>query len=65
MRQAMGISVFFGMIGVTLFGLFLTPLFYVLARALSGGRPLRSAAHHEAPVIAPHHLGNQQPEVQA
>ncbi|MFS2203650.1 efflux RND transporter permease subunit [Variovorax sp. Varisp36] len=65
MRQAMGISVFFGMIGVTLFGLFLTPLFYVLARALGGGRPLRSAAHHEAPVIAPHHLGNQQPEVQA
>lgn len=29
-RQAMGIAVFFGMIGVTLFGIFLTPLFYVV-----------------------------------
>lgn len=32
MRQAMGIAVFFGMLGVTLFGLFLTPVFYVLLR---------------------------------
>jgi len=29
MRQAMGIAVFSGMIGVTIFGLFLTPVFYV------------------------------------
>src|SRR5207247_9197932 len=29
MRQAMGIAVFAGMIGVTLFGLLLTPVFYV------------------------------------
>ncbi len=29
MRQAMGIAVFSGMIGVTVFGLFLTPVFYV------------------------------------
>lgn len=55
MRQAMGISVFFGMIGVTLFGLFLTPVFYVVVRALSGGKPLRSATHHEAPALVPHH----------
>jgi multidrug efflux pump subunit AcrB len=33
MRHAIGIAVFSGMIGVTLFGLFLTPLFYVLLRA--------------------------------
>lgn len=32
MRHAMGIAVFSGMIGVTLFGLFLTPLFYLLIR---------------------------------
>ena len=32
MRHAMGIAVFFGMIGVTLFGLFLTPVFYVVIR---------------------------------
>lgn len=55
MRHAMGISVFFGMLGVTLFGLFLTPLFYVLVRLLSGGKPLHSAARHDAPAIVPHH----------
>ena len=29
MRQALGTAVFFGMLGVTIFGLFLTPVFYV------------------------------------
>jgi multidrug efflux pump len=42
MRSAMGMAVFSGMIGVTLFGLFLTPLFYVLLRCLAGNRPLVS-----------------------
>jgi multidrug efflux pump len=32
MRQALGTTVFSGMLGVTLFGLFLTPVFYVLLR---------------------------------
>ena len=32
MRQALGTAVFFGMIGVTFFGLFLTPVFYVTIR---------------------------------
>jgi multidrug efflux pump len=36
MRHAMGVAVFFGMLGVTLFGLLLTPVFYVLLRKLSG-----------------------------
>ena len=31
-RQAIGTVVFFGMLGVTVFGLFLTPVFYVLIR---------------------------------
>jgi multidrug efflux pump len=34
MRHAMGVAVFFGMLGVTFFGLFLTPVFYVLLREL-------------------------------
>src|SRR5207245_11415037 len=38
MRQAMGIAVFAGMIGVTLFGLFLTPVFYVTLMKLRGKR---------------------------
>ncbi|MCC5883869.1 MAG: efflux RND transporter permease subunit [Halomonas sp.] len=33
-RQALGTAVFAGMIGVTLFGLFLTPVFYVALRKL-------------------------------
>ncbi|GGE31111.1 multidrug efflux RND transporter permease subunit [Agaricicola taiwanensis] len=40
MRIAMGVAVFFGMIGATFFGLFLTPVFYVLVRALGRNRPL-------------------------
>ena len=34
-RHSMGITVFAGMIGVTCFGLILTPLFYVLVRRLT------------------------------
>lgn len=52
MRQAMGIAVFFGMLGVTWFGLFLTPVFYVLLRTL-GTRTLRPVTHQDAPVTAP------------
>ncbi len=40
MRRAMGVAVFSGMIGVTIFGLFLTPVFYVLLRAVTGMKPL-------------------------
>jgi len=40
MRQAMGIAVFSGMIGVTFFGIFMTPVFYVVVRKLAGNRPL-------------------------
>ncbi|NYT73065.1 multidrug efflux RND transporter permease subunit [Halomonas sp. QX-2] len=43
-RAALGTAVFAGMIGVTLFGLFLTPVFYVALRKLSG--PLVS--HHSS-----------------
>jgi hydrophobe/amphiphile efflux-1 (HAE1) family protein len=35
LRQALGVAVFFGMIGVTVFGLVFTPLFYVLCRKLA------------------------------
>jgi hydrophobe/amphiphile efflux-1 (HAE1) family protein len=39
MRRAMGIAVFWGMVGVTSFGIFLTPVFYVLLRTLAARRP--------------------------
>jgi multidrug efflux pump len=51
MRQAMGIAVFAGMIGVTAFGLFLTPVFYVLLRSLAGNRALKH--HGPVPQLAP------------
>ncbi len=35
LRQALGTAVFFGMIGVTAFGLLFTPTFYVVCRALA------------------------------
>src|SRR5436309_13942358 len=41
MRHAMGVAAFAGMTGVTLFGIFLTPVFYTLLRALTGNRPLK------------------------
>ena len=42
MRHAMGVAVFAGMIGVTMFGIFLTPVFYVVLRALTGNRPFKT-----------------------
>jgi hydrophobe/amphiphile efflux-1 (HAE1) family protein len=38
MRIALGTAVFWGMIGVTLFGLIFTPVFYVVIRRLTGRR---------------------------
>ena len=38
MRRAIGVAVFAGMLGVTLFGLALTPVFYWTIRRLSGGK---------------------------
>jgi multidrug efflux pump len=38
MRQAIGIAVFFGMLGVTAFGLVLTPVFYVVIQRLVESR---------------------------
>ena len=52
MRQSIGISVFSGMLGVTLFGLFMTPVFYLLARQISG-KPLHSATLPDAPEERP------------
>ena len=55
MRRAMGIAVFFGMLGVTLFGLMLTPVFYVLLRKLSGNKRLVDKHDHHP------HIGELQP----
>lgn len=51
MRSAMGVAVFSGMLGVTVFGLFLTPLFYVLVRR---GGAKRTASEPAPPAALPH-----------
>jgi multidrug efflux pump subunit AcrB len=57
MRQALGTTVFFGMLGVTAFGLILTPVFYVVIRKLTERfkptphpalEPVTTPAAHEA-----------------
>ncbi len=47
MRHAMGVAVFAGMLGVTVFGLLLTPVFYVLIRAFVEKREARKARSQE------------------
>jgi multidrug efflux pump len=49
MRHAIGVAVFAGMIGVTFFGLFLTPVFYVLLRTFA--RSLEQRRRKPAPVL--------------
>jgi len=52
LRQALGTAVFFGMAGVTAFGLLFTPTFYVVCRALADRMPRRtreSAPAHAVP----------------
>ena len=45
MRQTLGTAVFSGMLGVTLFGIFLTPVFfYVIRRFVRGRTPVPAAA---------------------
>jgi multidrug efflux pump len=62
MRRAMGIAVFSGMVGVTIFGIFLTPVFYALLRKGTEERRRKAAelraaidasAHPVAPAEAP------------
>ena len=52
-RRAMGITVFAGMLGVTLFGLILTPVFYVAIRRL--GRGKHEVQARVEPVPVPEH----------
>ncbi len=47
-RQILGTAVFSGMLGVTLFGLILTPVFYVVIQAWVERRQRRIAASEEA-----------------
>ncbi|HYD13090.1 MAG TPA: multidrug efflux RND transporter permease subunit [Allosphingosinicella sp.] len=52
LRQALGTAVFFGMIGVTFFGLVFTPTFYVACRAIRNQLPWRRRPEQD-PVLVP------------
>jgi multidrug efflux pump len=52
MRRAMGIAVFSGMLGVTFFGIFLTPVFYVLLRTRRARRLAAAPPGADAPALA-------------
>jgi multidrug efflux pump len=62
MRRTLGLAVFSGMLGVTAFGIFLTPVFYYVLQAF-GRPPVRpgTAQAHDAagspPASAPHEPG--------
>jgi multidrug efflux pump subunit AcrB len=52
LRQALGTAVFFGMVGVTGFGLIFTPTFYVVCRSLGDLIARRRRSGHE-PALVP------------
>src|SRR5262249_52773590 len=43
MRRSLGVAVFSGMLGVTIFGIFLTPVFFYVVQALGEALMLRSS----------------------
>ncbi|MDX2287942.1 MAG: multidrug efflux RND transporter permease subunit [Hyphomicrobiaceae bacterium] len=55
MRQSLGTAVFSGMLGVTLFGLVLTPVFYVVTRRMALGFRRPAPAAEAAPTIPSGH----------
>jgi multidrug efflux pump len=63
MRRSLGVAVFSGMLGVTLFGIFLTPVFYFVLQRFGGG-PTRPAGPQLAtpadspPALVPSHVAN-------
>ena len=53
MRQSLGTAVFFGMLGVTFFGLVLTPVFYVVIRKLAPSKKPAAAPPVGEPQASP------------
>jgi multidrug efflux pump len=57
MRRTLGVAVFAGMLGVTLFGVFLTPVFYHVISTLEGWwhsrHPLKSPSEPNSPSTSP------------
>jgi multidrug efflux pump len=54
MRRAMGVAVFSGMLGVTVFGLILTPVFYYVIRRFTARKAVAKAALVPATPVESH-----------
>src|SRR5213075_869298 len=56
MRHTLGVAVFSGMLGVTIFGIFFTPVFYSVIRWLTARKqkPATPAASHDVAVPVTH-----------
>jgi HAE1 family hydrophobic/amphiphilic exporter-1 len=52
MRQSLGTAVFFGMLGVTGFGLIFTPVFYTLVRRIGGKQQAGTQSTTIPPAVA-------------
>ncbi|MGU3539481.1 efflux RND transporter permease subunit [Methylobacterium sp. A54F] len=61
MRQALGTAVFFGMIGATVFGLFLTPVFYVAIRNIAIWVQRKRGKDPKQPTPGPHDVAHGEP----
>jgi hydrophobe/amphiphile efflux-1 (HAE1) family protein len=57
MRRTLGTAVFAGMLGVTLFGIFFTPVFFYVVRGLTGWRtpaPATAVPFQDSPLVVNH-----------
>jgi multidrug efflux pump len=57
MRRTLGIAVFSGMLGVTFFGIFLTPVFYYLIAKKNGTAPAGTISNETSDASEPSHVG--------
>ena len=62
MRRALGTAVFSGMLGVTLFGIFLTPVFYVVIRWIADHLSRKARTGAAAPAMQPAPLSPDLPD---
>jgi multidrug efflux pump subunit AcrB len=65
MRRALGTAVFGGMLGVTLFGIFLTPVFYFVIQWLNDTISGDHGTHHVPPLGGGHHPSTEDDHVEA
>src|SRR2546421_1322000 len=61
MRRTLGTAVFSGMLGVTLFGIFLTPVFYLVIRWVSGNKSLGQKQHKPEEFPSAEHVDLPEP----